>query len=239
MLKSCCLVFAAALIALSAPTCDLAEGHVARTLLTAEDVDPSQLLPPPPVSGSDRAKAEVAELHRMESARTPDETAQAVKDGQTKSGAAFAGVFGAGFNLAALPATAKLLSDVRNEENAAAGRGKDFFQRERPWIVDPSLNSCDRNDDPRSSYPSGHATMAYSMAIVLAAAAPDHTHALLVRAAQYAESRMVCGQHFRSDIEAGQVLGSVVATDLLRDPKFRPEVDAARRELKAAHLTAG
>ena len=143
---------------------------------------------------------------------------------------------GAGFDLKALPATAKLMAEVRAEEKAAADAAKNRFQRKRPWLIDNSLASCSREDEPLSSYPSGHATMGYSMAVVLADIAPSHAPALLARAKTYAESRLVCGMHFRADIVGGQVLGTAVALELLRNPAFKADRDAAAAELAAAKL---
>jgi hypothetical protein len=41
--------------------------------------------------------------------------------------------------------------------------------------------------------------------------------------------------HFRSDIMAGQDLGTVVAVRLMQDPRFAAEMDAARAELRRQH----
>ena len=70
--------------------------------------------------------------------------------------------------MAQLPATTKLMSDAQVEENAAAKAAKDRFQRNRPLVVDPGLHSCTKGDKPRPSYPSGLATMGFSMAVILA-----------------------------------------------------------------------
>ena len=74
------------------------------------------------------------------------------------------------------------------------------------------------------------------MAIVLADIAPDRAEALLARAADYAESRLVCGMHRRADIIAGQALGVLVAADLLHNRAFLAERDAAASELRGAGL---
>lgn len=65
---------------------------------------------------------------------------------------------------------------------------------------------------------------------------PEKAQAILARARDYAENRMVCGMHYRSDIVAGEVLGTTVARELLNNPAYRLEFDAAEKELKAAGL---
>ena len=104
-------------------------------------------------------------------------------------------------------------------------------------IVDPSLASCSKEDAPQSSYPSGHATMGFSMGVVLASLIPEKAQLILRRATEYAENRLVCGMHFRRDIQAGQTLGTVIATELMQSPSFRVDFDAAALELRAHLVT--
>lgn len=201
------------------------------------DLNPSLILPPPPAAGSPQAAAELAELRWIDANRTPEQFAAAKHDDETKSVAAFADVMGPGFDLARLPATAHMFDIVRATEKAVADRGKAYFLRDRPWIVDPALHNCGRDDEPKSSYPSGHTTMGYSMGGVLARLAPEKAQAVLARSASYGQNRIVCQYHFRSDVAAGEALGLVIAERLMADPTFRPAYDDARRELVAAGLT--
>ena len=201
-------------------------------------IDPARLLPAPPRDGSPANNAELDELHRIAAETSPDQWDQAKWDSDNEDGTIFQSALAPGFDLTALPVTAHLLADVRNDEAIAAARAKDYFKRTRPWLIDPNLKTCDRGDPPQSSYPSGHATMAYSMAVVLAQAMPDNAPQLMSRARDYAYSRLVCAAHWRSDIEGGQELGSEVAVELLDNPKFRDELAAAHAELVTAHLTA-
>ena len=180
-------------------------------MLTAADLDAARVLPPPPAPGSVQAQAELAELHAVEAVRTPADEADARADGEAKTGAIFAAAIGPGFDLARLPATTALLAAVRASEKEVVARGKDAFRRPRPYVVDPTLRSCKRNDEPLSSYPSGHTAAAFSMGETLAALIPDRAAPILARAARYGQSRIVCEQHFRSDVAAGQTLGALIA----------------------------
>ena len=202
--------------------------------LTEAEMQMTQQLPTPPPEGSDAQKAELAELHRYQGA-SHDRVVLATWDSDHESGEMFEPTFPPYFDLAKLPATAKMLADVRHEQKLAASKAKDFYKRLRPWAVDPELKSCEpHNDDkPQSSYPSGHSSMGYAMAVVLADAWPAKSQAIMARAADYAESRLVCGVHFRSDIEAGRILGEEIGHDLLANPAFKAEETAAARELAA------
>ncbi len=226
-------------IFLTAALLAAAPGPRPPVLLTATDLDPARVLPPPPAAGSTQAAAELAELHATELARTPAEEAVARTDGDTKNGTIFAVVLGPRFDLDKLPATARLLGLVRASEKAIVDAGKDEFKRARPYIVDTGLNSCKRNDDPLSSYPSGHTSMAFSMGETLARLVPEQAPALLARAARYGQSRIVCGQHFRSDVTAGQLLGGLIVERLMTKPEFQAAFADARHELVMAGIAHG
>lgn len=224
-LVSCTMLAAGSLPSAAAPA-----------YLSEDDYRPAQILPSPPPDGSPQAKAEMDELHRIEKTRTPAEFAAAAADDRDENITAFVAVMGPSFDLAKLPKTAALFADVKAEEKRAAKLAKNTFKRNRPWIADPALKTCASDDPPQSSYPSGHSTMGYAMATVLAALAPEKADAIMQRAAQYAENRLVCSMHYRRDIVAGEVLGTVVATELLHNAAFRKNFDEARQELLAAHV---
>jgi acid phosphatase (class A) len=210
----------------------------AADILTPEQVDATHLLPPPPAPGSAQALAELAELKSIAAARTPAAFAAAAHDAKDETGDIFADAIGPGFDFAKLPATKKMLSDIHDTEDAVSKPAKEFFHRDRPWIVEPSLVTCTehKSGPAPTSYPSGHATVAYAMGVVLASLIPDKAQAILARSSQFAENRLVCGVHFRSDIAAGEAFGTVIGLDLLQNAQFRVEYDAAAAELSAAHL---
>ena len=205
-------------------------------LLNAGNLDPALVLPEPPRDDSPLGKAELAQLHAIDHSRTPDEVAHAKADGATKNVTIFANVMGPGFDLDRLPATKALFHTVREEEKAAVDRAKDHFRRNRPWITDPSLNSCTKDDEPQSSYPSGHTSMGYSMAAILARLAPSKAPAIMARAADYAQSRLVCEVHFPGDVTAGQAFGMIIAERLMEQATFRVQFETARVELTKAGL---
>lgn len=208
----------------------------AAPLLGATDLDAALVLPPPPASGSAQARAEFAELHAIEAVRTPAEEAEARAEGDTKNATIFTEALGPRFDLAALPETTRLMAIVRASEKDVVDRGKAHFQRARPYAIEPALKSCKASGEPGSSYPSGHTTMAFAMGQTLARLVPDKAEAVLARAARYGQSRIVCEQHFRSDVTAGQALGTLVAERLMQKPAFQRQYDAARRELEQASV---
>ncbi len=204
--------------------------------LSPGELDPAVLLPPPAKDGAPQTLAELADLHRVEAERTPERFAQAKQDDEIEDVRSIADVFGPAFDLQRFPATAQLFADLRNEDSVAAKRAKAYFQRTRPWHADPTLNPCNRSDAIKSAYPSGHSTMGYASAEVLANLMPGNAQIILARASDYADSRLVCGAHYRSDLEAGHVLATALVAELMTKPAFRAELEAARAELTAAHI---
>jgi acid phosphatase (class A) len=69
--------------------------------------------------------------------------------------------------------------------------------------------------------------------MVLARVDPSRTAALMSRAAEYAESRLVCGVHYPSDIEAGHAVAAAVVAELDGNANFRADLERAREELAA------
>lgn len=207
------------------------------SLLGPSDLISAQVLPAPPAPGSAEARAERAELLAMEHSRTAAEVAAAKSDSATKDASIFREAIGPAFVLDRLPQTALLMAMVRGSEKAAADRAKDYFKRPRPWIANPSIRACSRNDDALSSYPSGHTTMAYSMAAILGRLLPQRAPEIMARASRYAQSRIVCEVHFRSDVTAGEALGLIVAERLMEKPEFRLQFDRARAEVAGARIT--
>lgn len=201
--------------------------------------DPQNYLPPPPAPGSPRALAELAELKRYQAEATPAMRAAAASDSANENGTIFAAVLGPAWDLAKLPATAKLIGEITGTEGPYSDIAKKEFQRDRPWVVDSSIQTCAPHfpTQDHASYPSGHATVGYGMGVVLANLMPSHAQAILGRSAQFAENRLICGFHFRSDIVAGQEFGTIMAIRLMQNPQFQSDMAAAKAELQAVNLS--
>ncbi len=225
----------------SAPAPASAAAPKTLRVLTAAQIDPGRLLPPPAKDGSDLQRAELAEVERVYKSRTPERRAQAEWDDKHETSEVFFAVLGPQFDLAKLPATATLLATVENEQSVVANIAKRYFLRNRPWAIDAAIVACDYKPDaaPQTSYPSGHAMLGYSVGFILAGLVPEKAQPILARANDYAYSRVVCGAHYASDIEASHVLATETAMMMLQNPRFEAQFEASRSELRAAGLTGG
>lgn len=86
---------------------------------------------------------------------------------------------------------------------------KSVIGRERPPLADPKVHALIPLP-PDPSMPSGHAMMAFSGAVILAAVLPRWRWPVLALAAGVALSRVYLGVHYPSDVVAGALLGAAV-----------------------------
>jgi undecaprenyl-diphosphatase len=94
-----------------------------------------------------------------------------------------------------------------------SGALKHAFERDRPPVARPIPEPL--LEAPTTySFPSGHATVSFACATVLALAVPRLAVPLYVLAALVAFSRVYVGVHYPGDVLAGAVLGVLVAIAL-------------------------
>jgi len=204
---------------------------------TAYYIDPAvlnlpELIADPPAVGSAANQAELAELHRIEAARTPEQVATAKADEDEEDLFAYKTVLGAGFNAAALPVTAELGVHVKNEQSVAGGALKQVFERPRPYQTDKTLHPVCALTAAPNSYPSGHALTGYLEGLTLAEIVPEKRTEILARADDYAHNRLVCGVHYPSDVEASRRVAYAVFGYMLATPRFQRDLARARAETR-------
>lgn len=190
------------------------------------------ILQTPPTADSSTTQAELAELHRIQSARSSAEEAQAKADDIDESLFIYKTVLGEKFNPAALPLTTAFGKRVKNDEGVNANPAKDAFKRIRPYNLDHSLKPVCKTKTKDDSYPSGHATAGYLAALTLIDMVPEQREAILNRADAYARNRLVCGVHYPSDIAASKLLAYTTHAVMETNPQYQSELATARVELR-------
>lgn len=217
------------------PLCMLLAGvaHAATpSFVSPEQSRALQILAAPPVPGSATTQKELAELHRIEAARTAQEAEQAMDDERDESIFIYRKVLGAGFTPQALPVTAAFSARVKNDEAVNGSPAKTGFARMRPYNLDKTLHPVCKTKTKDDSYPSGHTMAGYLMALTLIEMVPEKRDAILARADDYAHNRLVCGVHYPSDLEASKVLAYSVHALMTANPQYQQELAAARLELR-------
>ena len=198
-------------------------------------LDLANLLPNFPPDRSFEQVAELAELHKIEAARQPEDVAAAKADDGEEDIFVFKPVVGAWFSADKLPVLAQLDAHLRNDVSVAAGPLKDQFARSRPYQTDNTLHPvCGLTGKP-DSYPSGHALTGYLDALALAEMMPKKRIEIMAWADHYAHNRLVCGVHYPTDVEAGRSVAYALFGYMMATPKFRQDVAAAKAEV-LSHL---
>ncbi|MEW9624631.1 acid phosphatase [Rhodanobacter geophilus] len=200
---------------------------------SAPVVDLTALLPPPPAAGSPAARQDIGGVLVVQAHRTPVEIAAAQAD-RLHSVFRFADVFGTAFTPAQLPHTAAFFARVVAYDKGEVKAVKAFWHRPRPVLVSHAVHPLSQEQPDDWSYPSGHSTLGYTEAVLLANMVPERRAAIFARADLYARHRIVMGVHYPSDVEAGRLAGTVLGGRLLTDPAWQAGYAAARAELRKA-----
>jgi len=202
--------------------------------VTPEQSRLAEFLPSPPADGSAQQKAELAQLHDIESKRTEVEVRQAQFDAENENILAFAGAFGDKFDAATAPLAATLALRVINDEDVNTDPPKAVFHRAHPYAYDTGLHPVCRTKRTDDAYPSGHTTSGYLLALTFAEMIPEKRDALLARAEAFARSRLICGVHYPSDLIAGRSSAYAIHALMTANPQYRAELSEAKKELRAA-----
>ncbi|HTD04606.1 phosphatase PAP2 family protein [Undibacterium sp.] len=223
--------FLVALLAIGVASSPLSFAKEGKPFITAKDLDLTRLLPPPADRDSPQTKLELAEVLNFQVTRTPDMVARAQADA-VENIWRFSDVLGARFNKDKLPKLNAFFIRVLASEGPVTDPAKDFWKRPRPHQYSDLAKPVVKLSSSYS-YPSGHATAGTLMGIVLANMVPERRAEIMQRAYEYANNRIVAGIHFRSDVDAGRMAGTLMAATLMTHDDFNAEFDTARSELRA------
>lgn len=224
-------VFLAVVLSIGVVLSPLASAKEGHPYITSKDLDLSKFLAPPPAIDSLKMKEELAEVLGRQVTRTNDMTARAQADA-IENIWRFSEVVGADFKLEKLPKLNAFFIRVLASEGPVTDPSKEFWKQPRPHqysdLVKPVVNRS-----KSFSYPSGHATAGTLMAVVLANMLPEKKTEIMQRGDEYANNRLIAGIHFRSDIEAGKIAGTLIAYNLMNRADFSADFEIAKNELRS------
>ena len=209
--------------------------------LSAGDINGQTVIGPPPALDSPRGMADrTIYLENRKLADTP-RWKQATKDNDLWNGGAlerYACALGTPINSQALPKTYHLLQRIELDARTVGTPPKDHYNRTRPLIGDERPVCIKREDwlKTNASYPSGHARVGMAWGLVLAELAPSRASGLAEAGREIGDSRVICGVHYQSDVEAGRLLGAVMVAREHADAAFRADFAAAQAELAKTRL---
>jgi acid phosphatase (class A) len=213
-------------------------------LTAAETPDATAIVPPAPKEGEARNDADWKVFRDTRAIRelNPDRWALAINDDSYKPADIlkdFSCSMGVELTLENSPKLSTLLSRASADAANAAAKTKEVYKRTRPFLHNygdiciPKVDGLVKSYD----YPSGHSSASWLEGLVLASLAPDRAEKLLTRARAYGESRIVCGVHNWSAVEAGRTNAAGVFGALQGSAAYQKAVADVRKELSSVRKT--
>ena len=201
--------------------------------------DSLSILPPPPTENTVQWSADKQAFIQTRHFEGERRWKLAIADANLSAnhmGDAFSGVLGIDISPTTTPKLIEVLKRVRGDSARLAVRSAKLeYMRTRPFVYFDT-HSCtpesEKSLSENGSYPSGHASYGWAAALVLAELVPEKQNVLLARGYDFGQSRVVCGVHWQSDVDAGRLMGSAVFARLHAKPEFRQAMAEASKELK-------
>ncbi len=202
--------------------------------------DSLALLPPPPAEGSAALAADREAFQQLTALQGGPRGALARQDANLnfpEAASTYACVLGVTISEQTTPHLYTLLRRSATDAGLATYKAKKQYQRTRPFVVfNAGICTPEEADHLRKdgAYPSGHAALGWAWALQLAEVAPERADQVLQRGRAFAQSRGVCGVHWKSDIDAGRAVGAAAVARLHANPVHRAQLLLAADEVKAA-----
>jgi acid phosphatase (class A) len=201
--------------------------------------DSLMLLPPPPAMDSAAFARDKAAYEEGLKLRDTPRGKQATNDADLSDGnlgKPFSEAVGVDISQKHTPQTYILLKKLLTDSGDTATKSaKNYYKRTRPFAL-LNVHSCTPDDESflrkNGSYPSGHTAFGWTTALILSEMIPERQNEILKRGYEFGQSRVICGAHWQSDVDAGRVMGAAAASRLQIDPAFKAQYRKAQKELR-------
>jgi acid phosphatase (class A) len=224
----------------NAPTSDAVAIHTTGFLQPADRPDALALISPPPTAGSKRMKADVESYRESLRWRDTPRWHLAASDANVQfphAAETFSCAAGIRISQADTPQLYVLLQRVIVDAGKSTAPAKEKYDRPRPFVVFDE-HTCVPKDESvlrdNGAFPSGHASLGWAWALTLAELLPARANALFARGYEFGQSRVICGVHWQTDVDAGRMIGSAVMAKLHANPEFVASMRAASEEVRRA-----
>lgn len=152
-------------------------------------------------------------------------------DGVTQ---AFSEAFGMKISQETTPELYKLIRNFREDAGDLSTRAaKKGYMRIRPFAFFEE-STCRPEDEAslstNGSYPSGHTAIGWATALVLSEINPARQEEIIRRGYEMGQSRVICGYHWQSDIDAARLVSGAVVATLHTKPAFIEQLAKAKEE---------
>ena len=209
--------------------------------MTIEEVPNSvAIIPAPPTPESARFAYDREQWDWGKTLRDTERGKQAISDANlddTWVDRAFSEAVGVPLTRENYPVLCGLLYKMREDAGDLACRSaKEKYQRTRPFVYWNEPTSTPWDEEflrTNGSYPSGHTSIGWATALVLAEVFPDRATEILDRGFQFGQSRVIVGAHYQSDVDQGRVCGSGLVARMHAKKEFVDELNKAKAEVAA------
>jgi len=206
-------------------------------LKEAQSIDSLSLLPPPPAVDSIDFLNDKAQYDAGKLLRNTLRGKQAYNDAQIYGDGiplAFFNAFGMEITRKKTPELYRLVTKMREDTGDLATRSaKEHYMRTRPFAFYHQTTCRPEEESVLStngSYPSGHTSIGWATALVLAEINPARQGEILKRGYEMGQSRVICGYHWQSDVTAGRLVGAAIVASLHAEPTFVDQLQKAKAE---------
>ncbi len=213
------------------------KGKDGTTFLAPDDYpDGAKFLPAPPDTMSMRTYGDWAQHCIGKSLRQTARGAQARRDAAWQADSImqeYSRLAGFKYDGTRLPLLKQLIEKIGWDVSKANKGVKDMFRRKRPYVqyAEGTLVPGEEASHINSgSYPSSHAAMGWATALLLIQFDTAHQDGILKRGYEYGESRIITGYHYKSDVEAGRLMGAATLVRLFADAAFCKQLKKAKAE---------
>ena len=208
------------------------------SFLTKEQLpDGTAYLPAPPAFGSELFVADMVRHNWGKSLRDTPRGEQARRESDLSLSAIlklFSAPFGRELSREQTPATASLIERILTDASSSTSKAKRHFNRQRPFLYfkDGTLMPEEEASHLTPCYPSSHAAMGWTVALVLTELNPERAEPILKTGYEYGQSRVIAGYHYQSDVEAARIAASACVARLHADDAFLKQLKKVRKELE-------
>ena len=200
-----------------------------------EGLDSLAVLPPPPAFDSLQFQHDRAMYEQGLTLRSGPRGDMARLDAESpKVAGSLSEAFGCPITAETTPVLFGLIGRLRGELGDMACRtAKKKYFRTRPYVL-YNASTCYPPDEERlrgnGSYPSGHSARGWAVALLLSEINPGRKELILKRGYEMGQSRVICGYHWQSDVDAGRLAGAAAVAQLHANRTFCSLLQQAKDE---------
>jgi acid phosphatase (class A) len=230
VLIALCFYSAAAIVVASTATGE--ESATKSFYVAPQSVVLTKLLPPPPASNSEAQARDMSAVLEVQRTRTAEAIRRAEAD-NVLSIFVYNDVLGPNFRPEKLPLTTEFFKKAQGDARAILLVTKHVWNRPRPHLVNSEVIPLGGKLRAAAAYPSGTTVFGTVTAIILANMVPEKSAEIFARGEEFAANRLVLGVHYPTDLVAGRLAGTVIASVLFQSPRFNTDLEVAQSELRS------